>query len=197
MPPAAHRSCRSPCCRPSVCSARWSLRPLWLFCFCCGDRAEPQRAQRTPRPDTKSTAASSALASRLSGLQSASRSASAWLGSRCCAAANPPLRLRASAPTQPRIHAPDRRASRSPDSEPGHERTRRTTVSPALGRRVCAHPGPPSLPTWAENLARSARRWQREERRRPQRRRVARDPVSRADSSCRRSLRPSTPWRFP
>ena len=121
-PPAAYRSCRQSCCRPSVSSARWSpcpLRSLWLFCFSSSSSSsskEPKRTQRPRRPGTRSPAASSTQRSRGSCMQNATRSAPLRPDARCRASAKPPIRRRSKASPRPRIRAPDRRASRDAGS---------------------------------------------------------------------------------
>ena len=115
-PPDAHRSRRSPCCRPSVCSARCSLCSLWFCCCCCCDREEPQRTQRTQRPDIEGPAASSTQATRCRGLQSASRRMSSRPETAGRALAHPPIRLRSPASPRTAIHAPARRAFRGAES---------------------------------------------------------------------------------
>ena len=74
----------------ACCCARgvWALctpRSLWFLSVAAAAEAEqPQRAQRTQRPDTENPAASSTRETRCSGLQSASRRASRDADCRVC-----------------------------------------------------------------------------------------------------------------
>jgi hypothetical protein len=98
-----------------LCSV-FSVSSVVPFCFCRCDREEPQRTQRTQRPDSKGRAASSAQEARCSGLQSASRRAPAGPDARRRGSAHPPIRLRSFASPQTRIRPPGRRAFRDADS---------------------------------------------------------------------------------
>ena len=102
-PPDAHRSCRAPCCRPSGCSARCSLCPLWFLSASAAATEKNHREHRGHRDQKPEAQQQAAPRRRGAAGCTPTRRIGARRAAWPCVAQTPRRRLRRACPNGPRI----------------------------------------------------------------------------------------------